>query len=244
MLTRLLFLPILLILSSSHFISAAAFQPWSENVFTHIGKEYGPEAEKRVRYLHTLVVENQNKTVEEKLRLVNDTMHKLPWIADKAHWKKDDYWATPIETLATFGGDCEDIAIAKWILLRHLGIPKENLRLAYVKVKATGENHMILAYVDRIDLPREERLETTWILDNIDKRLLKATERTDLLAIYSTDADGNMVIYKDSGNELSILSIREKTKMQKLEEIKKKINENMAFIQKINDEDAQLSNKK
>lgn len=244
MLTRLLLIAILLFLASPQSISAETFQPWSENVFIHINKEYGPDAEKRVRYLHTLVVENQDKTVEEKLRLVNDTMHRLPWIADKEHWQQTDYWATPIETLATFGGDCEDIAIAKWIMLRHLGIPKEKLRLAYVKVKATAENHMILAYIDKIDLPREKRLETTYILDNIDKRLLKATERTDLLAIYSTDADGNMVIYKDSGDGLSILSIREKAKMQKLEEVKKKITENMAFVQKLNDEASQSSGKK
>lgn len=234
--TRFFLIPVLLILSSSHFISAAAYQPWSESVFTHINKEFGPEAEKRVRYLHNLVVANQDKSVDEKLRLVNDTMNKLPWIADKEHWQQPDYWATPIETLATFGGDCEDIAIAKWVMLRHLGVPKENLRLAYVKVKATGENHMVLAYVNRIDLPREQRLETTWILDNIDKRVLRGTERTDLLAIYATDADGNMVVFKDSAGELSILSVREKTKMQKLEEIKKKIAENTAFIEKLNAE--------
>ena len=58
-----------------------------------------------------------------------------------------------METLATFGGDCEDIAIAKWIMLTHLGIPAKKLRLAYAKVAATGENYMVLAYVDRIDAP-------------------------------------------------------------------------------------------
>ena len=113
-------------------------------------------------------------------------------------------------------------------MLRHLGIPGEKLRLAYVKVKATGENHMILAYVGKIDLPREQRLDFTWILDNIDKRLLKATERNDLLVIYATDADSNLVVFKDSGNGSLILGIREKAKMEKLEEVKKKIQKNIA----------------
>ena len=143
-----------------------------------------------------------------------------------------------METIATFGGDCEDIAIAKWMMLLHLGIPNEKLRLAYVKVRDTGENHMILAYVDRVDLPREQRLGSTWILDNLDKRLLKATERTDLLAIFSTDADGNMVVFKESDSGPVILAVREKTRMHKLEEVRQKIRENLARVQAINEERA------
>jgi len=226
---------LLLLLASPALLPAGDFQPWSEEVFVQINKEYGQQAEKRLRYLHDLVVQNQDKPVLEKLRLVNDTMNQLPWIADKEHWEKADYWATPMETIATFGGDCEDIAIAKWMMLWHLGIPNEKLRLAYVKVRESGENHMILAYVDRIDLPREKRLDSTWILDNLDTRLLKATERNDLLAIFSTDKDGNMVVFKNSGGELSILSVREKTRMQKLEEVRQKIRENLARVQSIND---------
>lgn len=215
--TRFLLIALLLILSSPQFLSAAVFQLWSERVFSDINKEFGPEAEKRVRYRHNLVVENQGKATEEKLCLINDTMNKRPRIVDKDHWQQTDYWATPMETLATSGGDCEDIAIAKWVMLRHLGIPKENLRLASI---------------DRTDLPREQRLETTWILDYIDKRLLRGTERTDLLAIYATDVEGNMVVFKDSGNGPSILRVRKKTMMEKIEKIKKKIAENMAFVQK------------
>lgn len=235
MLKRCLFLTLVLSFSTCGLLVAATFQPWSEEVFVQIAKEYGQQAEKRMRRLHDTVVKNQDKPVEEKLRLVNDTMNNLPWIADKEHWEKVDYWATPMETIATFGGDCEDIAIAKWMMLWHLGIPNEKLRLAYVKVKATGENHMILAYVDRIDLPREERLDSTWILDNLDKRLLKAAERSDLLAIYSTDADGNMVVFKDSENGPVILGVKEKTKMQKLEEVRQKIRENLTRVQAINE---------
>lgn len=235
MLVRCFLISILLIFLSPISTFSAAYQPWSENVFTHIKKEHGLQAEKRMRYLHDIIVKNQDKTEEEKLRLVNDTMNNLPWIADKVHWDSVDYWATPMETIATFGGDCEDIAIAKWVVLRTLGIPKDKLRLSYVKVKATGENHMILAYVDRIDLPREKRYETTWILDNINTRLLKAPKRTDLLLIYATDAEGNMVIFKESDNGPEILGVREKTKMSKLDELKEKISENMAFFQKINE---------
>lgn len=235
MLNRCLLLVITIFLFSAGQLPAASYQPWSENVFAHIKKEYGPQAEKRMRDIHDIVLNNQDKSVEEKLRLVNDTMNNLPWIADERHWKKADYWAAPMETIATFGGDCEDIAIAKWVMLRHLGIPAEKLRLAYVKVKATGENHMILAYVDRIDLPREKRLASIWILDNVDTRLRKAAERQDLLTIYATDTDGTMVVLKGDVKNPKILGVRENTDMQKLEDIKQKIQENMAKYTEINE---------
>jgi predicted transglutaminase-like cysteine proteinase len=119
---------------------AAEYQPWSENVF-----------------LHNLIVENQKISVPEKLQLVNDTMNHLPWISDEKHWKSADYWATPLETITTFGGDCEDIAIAKWVVLNHLGINGKYLQLAYVKIKKTGENHMVLLYIDQPNLPPEQQ---------------------------------------------------------------------------------------
>lgn len=232
---HLVFVSLLLFCIPSWSIAAKTFQPWSEKVFIHINSEYGAQAEKRMRYLHDIVMKNQGKSVQEKLRLVNDTMNNLPWIADEQHWKKADYWAPPMETIATFGGDCEDIAIAKWMMLRYLGVPGNKLRLAYVKVKATGENHMVLAYVNKINIPREERLSHTWILDNINPRLLTADKRTDLFAIYATDADGNLVIFKDTGKERSIIKVRENASMKKLEEIKDKIEKNAALFQKIND---------
>ena len=227
--------PLILCLFYVSSVSAATYQPWSENVFTHINKEYGVQAEKRMRLLHDFILENQEKSDKEKLRLVNDIMNKLPWIADEQHWKSADYWATPLETLTTFGGDCEDIAIAKLIVLRHLGIPREKLRLVYVRVKETGENHMVLAYVERIDLPREKRGKYSWILDNINEKVLSFPERKDLIAIYAADGDGNVVVFKDSDEGPSILGVRENTKVKKLDEIKRKIQENMAEYEKLND---------
>lgn len=234
MIIRCLLTVLVMFLFAAGSLSAATFQPWSENVFSSINKEYGPEAEKRMRYLHDIILKNQDKAVDEKLRLVNDTMNNLPWIADEQHWKKADYWAPPMETIATFGGDCEDIAIAKWAMLRYLGVPAENLRLAYVNIKKRNEYHMVLAYVSRMDLPREKRGESAWVLDNVNKMVLTVPERKDLLLIYATDAKGDMVIFKDDGKERSILKVRENTNMKNLEDIKKKIQENTEKYTKIN----------
>lgn len=235
MIIRYLLITFLISLFAAVQCCAASFQPWAETVFTTINKEYGPQAEKRMRYLHDIIMKNQDKSVEEKLRLVNDTMNNLPWIADEQHWKKADYWAPPIETIATFGGDCEDIAIAKWIMLRTLGIPGENLRLVFANIKQKGEYHMVLAYVGRIDIPREERGKTTWILDNVNKKVMKAEERKDLLYIYAIDNENTMVVIKDDGRNRKLGAVRKNTTVRNLEEIKKKIAENMASFKEIND---------
>lgn len=212
---------------------ASEFHPWSEKIFQHVEEEYGPQAEKRLRYLHDLVQKNQHFPVLDKLQLINDTMNHLPWIADENHWKQVDYWAAPLETIATFGGDCEDIAVAKWVVLNHLGVSSQNLRLAYVKIKQTGENHMVLLYVAPPSLPQENR--HALVLDNYIDDIKKDSERTDLLAVYVTDAEGNLTLIADNGNERSIKGVYEKRKMKKLEELKQKIQNNRRKYEELNE---------
>lgn len=235
MIKRFLFIPTLMFLLFPCLISAQRYEPWSDNVFVHIGSEYGTEAEKRMRYLHEIILNNQDISVDEKLQLVNKTLNRLPWIADKDHWENIDYWAAPMETLTTFGGDCEDIAIAKWIMLRHLGVSAEHLRLVYVKVKKRGESHMVLAYIPNLDETRQERMDSALILDNYNKKIVPFSERTDLLAIYATDAKGGLAVVKDDGNKRRILGIKKNRQLQKIEEVKQKIYEDMRKYQELND---------
>src|SRR5438128_1392962 len=101
---------------------AAPYKPWSEKLYAYVNKTYGSDAEKRMRYLNKLATQNQDKTDFEKLTLTNNTFNLFPWIADKNKWQKSDYWATPLEVITTFGGDCEDMVFGKWMMLRHLGM--------------------------------------------------------------------------------------------------------------------------
>ncbi|WP_163335874.1 transglutaminase-like cysteine peptidase [Desulfopila sp. IMCC35008] len=220
----------------SFFITAtlyAEYRPWSEKVFIHAEKEYGQQAAKRLRYLHNLALENQELPVMEKLELVNRTLNNLPWIADSQHWKQADYWASPIETLATFGGDCEDIAIAKWITLNHFGISGKYLRLAYVKIKRTGESHMVLVYIEDPDEAVEK--QKGGVLDNYVDEIKRGADRKDLLAVYITDAKGNLTLIKDTGSDRSIQAVFKERKMKNLEDLKKKIAEDRKKSQEIND---------
>lgn len=165
--------------------------PWNDAVFEAIARDYGEAAGKRVRRVHDLIIENHDKPVMEKLELVNDFMNGLPWIADPDIWKREDYWATAMETLVTFGGDCEDIAIAKYMALLLMGIPDDKMGFAYVQT-SDGERHMVMVYKDS---PEVDSL----ILDNQHPDVVPSKKRRDLLAIYAFKNDGTLYVIEDDG---------------------------------------------
>jgi len=89
-----------------------------------------------------------------------------------------DYWATPAESVASNGGDCEDFSIAKYFLLKELGVPIARLRLVYVKALRLNQAHMVLAYYAAPDA-------VPLVLDNLEESVRPATERTDLVPVYT-----------------------------------------------------------
>lgn len=212
---------------------AGNYQPWSDKVFQHVKTTYGEQAEKRMRSLHKLILDNQDKSDVEKLTLVNNALNQFPWIADSIHWKKADYWATPLETITTFGGDCEDIAIVKWVVLRHLGIPREHLRLAYVKIKNTQQAHMVLVYVNKPQLPPSQK--TIYILDNNEPEVMTLPKRKDLLFVYATDAEGTIRLIADNRGTPIVKQVIKGQRMRKLHDLIKKINDTREQLKTIND---------
>ena len=178
-------------------VSAAhVFEPWDDGVFVAIGKEHGPEAEKRIRKIMDVIQANHNKPVMEKLELTNDFLNNIPWIADSDLWKREDYWATPFETLTTFGGDCEDMAIGKYAMLRLMGIPDDALGFAYVETREK-ERHMVLVFKENDDSP-------IYVLDNQNPNVVAGPERKDLLAIYVFQNDGKLYIIDNKGGKRSV----------------------------------------
>ncbi len=97
-------------------------------------KEYGSRAADRLREWQELVDENQHLDEKDKLEIVNDFFNRVRFVDDIDHWNKKDYWATPVELLATDAGDCEDYSIAKYFTLKALGVPESKLYITYVKL--------------------------------------------------------------------------------------------------------------
>lgn len=117
-------------------------------------------------------------TERDLLEEVNRLLNRIAFVDDAAHWGAEDYWATPAESVASNGADCEDYTIAKYFLLKELGVPISRLRMTYVKSLKLNQAHMVLAYYPR---PDAEPL----VLDNLDDRVLPASQRTDLIPVYS-----------------------------------------------------------
>lgn len=122
-----------------------------------------------------------------QLQAVNAYVNTVPWIEDMKHWGQIDYWATPAETIASHGGDCEDFAITKYFLLKELGVSIERLRITYVRAVKINQPHMVLAYYAN---PGAEPL----ILDNLDPRVRPASERTDLVPVYSFNDEDVIIV--------------------------------------------------
>ena len=112
-------------------------------------------------------------------------LNKIPYVSDLQHWKKQDYWATPAEMLATNGGDCEDYAIAKYFTLVALGVDSSKLKITYVK--ALSEAHMVLTYYSK---PNAIPL----VLDNLIPHIRPADKRPDLKPIYAFNGDGMWLV--------------------------------------------------
>ena len=156
---------------------------------------FGPVAKDRLTHWRGMMTNPKNRSLSDrqKLDLVNDFMNQTRFISDREHWGKEDYWATPIEFLSTNGGDCEDFSIAKYFTLRALGVPDDKLQITYVKeIKVFNVAHMVLAY---LATPDAEPV----ILDNINKTIQPASNRTDLLPVYSFNGSGLWLAKQQQG---------------------------------------------
>lgn len=149
-------------------------QQWIDRVIT----TYGPRAGKRVQTWRSVVSNLQGKSEIEQLTGINQFFNQLNFVDDIQLWGKKDYWATPLEFLGSNAGDCEDFTIAKYFSLLELGISDKKLRLVYVKAIELNQFHMVLAYYET---PRAQPL----ILDNLIGEIKPASQRDDLLPIYS-----------------------------------------------------------
>lgn len=144
---------------------------------------YGATALGRLRDWTSLLDALMQTSSDEKIERVNRFFNALRFIPDEEHWKQVDYWATPLEFIASNGGDCEDFAIAKYFTLKALGVDSERMRLAYVKAIELNQAHMVLIYYPQA---QQEPL----VLDNLRNDILPASQRKDLLPVYSFNADG------------------------------------------------------
>lgn len=102
-------------------------------------------------------------------------------VSDQAQYGVEDHWASPLATLASGAGDCEDYAIAKLVALRAAGVPADDLRLVIIRETVTGEDHAVVT----------ARTDGHWrVLDNRTFVMIDDTELSKYRPLFAIDAEG------------------------------------------------------
>jgi predicted transglutaminase-like cysteine proteinase len=89
-------------------------------------------------------------------------------MSDMAQYGQIDVWSSPLDTLTTSAGDCEDYAIAKLAALRVAGVAAEDLRLVVLRDMTRGEDHAVVL----------ARLDGHWL--TLDNRRMAMVEDIDI----------------------------------------------------------------
>lgn len=147
----------------------------------------GPNAVAALPHLQKLLREAPALDEPGKLAATNQFFNlRLRFASDLEIWGQDEYWATPLQALNAAAGDCEDYAIGKYTVLLAMGVQHSRLRLVYVRATmpdvAAPVPHMVLAYYP---MPSSEPL----ILDNLQAGIVPASQRPDLVPVFSFNSD-------------------------------------------------------
>ena len=154
-----------------------------QKVLQKTQEKYGQEARMRLVSWEDLL-KDDDTTDRKKLEKINSFFNKkIVFVNDTNLYGVKDYWATPVEFLSRGAGDCEDYAIAKYFSLKMMGVAEEKLRIAYVKALQYNIFHMVIVYYSN---PGAEPL----ILDNLVNTINPASERRDLLPIFTFNGAG------------------------------------------------------
>lgn len=116
--------------------------------------------------------------VEAANRLINTAIR---YTRDLVQHAAIDVWSSPLASLSSGRGDCEDYAIAKYVLLREAGIAEQDLRVLLVRDRAVREDHAVLAV----------RLDGAWtVLDNRYAALSADSELQHFTPLVELDHNG------------------------------------------------------
>lgn len=115
-----------------------------------------------------------------KVDAANAALNRHPYIPSQVNWGESNHWETPFEFLRK-GGQCQDYAIAKYLLLRDAGVPAKDLRVVVLRDTRLGLDHAVtVAYVGGEAL----------ILDNQRSTVVPAASVHDYQPYYSINEQG------------------------------------------------------
>ena len=147
-------------------------------------KKYGAFAKNRfVAIDKDLLHKLKSASTIKKLNTVNTWINFIHYKSDKELYGVSDYWATLYEFVGKNAGDCEDYTIAKYYILKALGIDPHRMKFAYVIYqdrRGRQSSHMVLAY---FKVPKPKNKDEILILGNNNRFVLPASKRPDLIKV-------------------------------------------------------------
>jgi predicted transglutaminase-like cysteine proteinase len=128
--------------------------------------------------IEDVAVTHGRARLETVNRLVNTAIR---YTSDFAQHGEADVWSPPLASFATGRGDCEDYAIAKYMALREVGTPAEDLQILLAIDRSAGEPHAVLA----------ARHHGAWfILDNRRPMIAEDSEISYFTPLFVIDQQG------------------------------------------------------
>ncbi|HXY99553.1 MAG TPA: transglutaminase-like cysteine peptidase [Stellaceae bacterium] len=127
-----------------------------------------------------LVAALKGLDLRAKLDRVNAAINRHPYVPSSVNWHESNRWETPFEFLVK-GGQCQDYAIAKYLLLRAAGVPASSLRVVVLRDTRLGLDHAVtVAYVEGEAL----------VLDNQRRDVVPASSLDFYRPYYSINEQG------------------------------------------------------
>jgi predicted transglutaminase-like cysteine proteinase len=123
-----------------------------------------------------------NGDLRSRVEAVNRNVNQaVRYVSDMQQHGVVDLWSSPLETLATGAGDCEDYAIAKFALLLEAGVAEKDLKILLVRDTAVRQDHAVLAV----------RVDRHWLaLDNRWSRLTETHDLPYFMPLFAIDHGG------------------------------------------------------
>src|ERR1700757_1770913 len=122
------------------------------------------------RELLDIVAEGSDQAGRARVGLINRAVQlAITPTTDEAQWGVKGHWSSPLETLQTHRGDCEDYAIVKYVALRADGLSDGDVKIAVVRTLFPDEYHAVTA----------ARVNGEWLI--LDNRWLTLVRDTDMM---------------------------------------------------------------
>jgi predicted transglutaminase-like cysteine proteinase len=131
-----------------------------------------------LRLVNAVGAKSGRDKLDEANRGVNAAIR---YVSDLSQHGEPDRWSTPLATFASAKGDCEDYAIAKYVVLSAAGFPRNDLQLVLVRDRVVHQDHAVLA----------ARLDGRWLLlDNRFSTLMADSEAARFAPLFAIDHQG------------------------------------------------------